>query len=608
MQVVSQSILLKALGWSLVNSLWQMAALWLIYLIVTGTGNRFTARVRHNLALLLNTIGFTCFVVNFISTFNDGILSDDFASFMVSRGNGFYGLISVIKKIIIVSLPYLSTIYLALLSFLTIRYLNYFIRLQTIKSTGLNKIQPELRLFTRFVAAQMGISKKVAVWLSSVVDSPMTIGFLKPIILIPVATVNHLTMEQVETILLHELAHIKRNDYLVNLFVTVCGIIFFFNPFSKLFINTIKKEREHSCDDLVIQFQYNPHAYASALLSLEKTRHKHHQFAMSAIGKSSQLLLERIKRVTGHKYMTRHYSFSVVCCFVLAVVTGLLVVLNPKQTSFKIMLPPTVVNSNSIQPTEHTFYFINSAPTVAAKAKGVTKPAPKKKTDEVGDSYWAADLVQVKNNEPENTDADEEENKNDDVITADQTETRDFSIVTPENTDAPAVEGTNVYPYVPNSSFSFNLVEDTLVPTKPIMNMDDVNAAVSLQKTLKAMDQIDWKKIEQQLAKSGNKVQVKALKEQVIQSLRNVDWDKVNQQVPVTLSVVEEKRLRDNITVQERCLKDLKQKNQAQARTLQKQIMQQQYLLKQVELNKEVESIKSSNEQLRKKILRIIYI
>ena len=193
------------------------------------------------------------------------------------------------------------------------------------------KIKPELRLFTNTVSVQMGIRRKVAVWLSSIVDSPMTIGFLKPVILIPIATINHLTTEQVESILLHELTHIKRNDYLVNLFVTIQGIIFFFNPFSRIFINTIKKEREHCCDDVVMQFQYKPYAYASALLSLEKTRHQHHQLAMAAIGKSNHLLLERVKRVTGHSHIDRRYSLPLICFFLFALTIGFTFMIKPAR-------------------------------------------------------------------------------------------------------------------------------------------------------------------------------------------------------------------------------------------------------------------------------------
>src|SRR4029077_5084003 len=255
----------------------------------------FSARVKHNMALLLSLAG-TCWVLyGFIANVFDHDLLSAKSAVVILSGSGFSYMVLQIKKLIIAALPYLSFIYLGTLLFLSSRYIQYYLRLRQIKLTGLYKIQPALRLFADNVSRQIGIHKKVAVWLSSVVDSPMTIGFLKPIILIPIATVNHLTTEQVETILLHELTHIKRNDYLVNFFVTISGIIFFFNPFAKLFIHTIKKEREHCCDDLVIQFQYNPHTYASALLSLESTRHRHQQLAMTAIGKSNKLLLERVK-------------------------------------------------------------------------------------------------------------------------------------------------------------------------------------------------------------------------------------------------------------------------------------------------------------------------
>src|SRR5205085_9561758 len=141
------------------------------------------------------------------------------------------------------------------------------------------------------------IRKPIKVWMSAIVDTPMTIGFLKPVILMPIAALNGLSVQQVEAILLHELSHIRRNDYFVNLIIASVDILLFFNPFSKLFVRSIRKEREHSCDDLVMQFEYNAHAYASALLSIEQRRVKKLSLAMAAIGKSNQLLLDRVKRI-----------------------------------------------------------------------------------------------------------------------------------------------------------------------------------------------------------------------------------------------------------------------------------------------------------------------
>jgi len=101
------------------------------------------------------------------------------------------------------------------------------------------------------------LRKKVSIYLSWKINCPLTIGFLKPVILIPVAAVNYLTPEQMEAVILHELAHIKRADYFLFLLQSVIDKIFFFNIFSKMLGDIIERERENACDDWVLQFKYN---------------------------------------------------------------------------------------------------------------------------------------------------------------------------------------------------------------------------------------------------------------------------------------------------------------------------------------------------------------
>ena len=176
----------------------------------------------------------------------------------------------------------------------------------------------------------MGIRREVRVWLSSRVRVPVTLGFLKPVILIPFATPNHLTLPQVEAVLLHELAHIKRNDYLLHLGVTVLEVLFFFNPFSRWLIRDIQREREHRCDDMVIQFRYDPHTYVSALLSLAATAaggQGNRQLALAATGNNDQLLLKRVRRIL-HLQETRDRPGAKALIFLLLILAGAFMLLS----------------------------------------------------------------------------------------------------------------------------------------------------------------------------------------------------------------------------------------------------------------------------------------
>jgi bla regulator protein BlaR1 len=123
-----------------------------------------------------------------------------------------------------------------------------------------------------FAAKSLNITQKVTVGLSHMVDVPCIVGFLKPVILLPITLSTYLEAEEIEAILMHELAHIKRNDYLINLLQQVITTLLFFNPCVLLINKIIGEERENSCDDLVVDSTKAPVIYAKALFKLEQSR------------------------------------------------------------------------------------------------------------------------------------------------------------------------------------------------------------------------------------------------------------------------------------------------------------------------------------------------
>jgi beta-lactamase regulating signal transducer with metallopeptidase domain len=147
---------------------------------------------------------------------------------------------------------------------------------------------------------QLQIVKHVSLHVSERIKVPVTAGFIKPVILLPVAMVARLSPEQVESILLHELAHIKRLDYLWNIIQKVAESILFFNPFVWVIVKEIHKEREYCCDEIVVSKTSDPLTYAKALLQLEMEV-KHNELAMAANGAEKYPLLDRIKRISGMK-------------------------------------------------------------------------------------------------------------------------------------------------------------------------------------------------------------------------------------------------------------------------------------------------------------------
>jgi beta-lactamase regulating signal transducer with metallopeptidase domain len=125
--------------------------------------------------------------------------------------------------------------------------------------------------------------------------TPLTFGWLQPIILLPVAAINQLSMAEARAIILHELAHIRRNDYLHECLLSWMNVLLFCNPFAQQLLHIIRTEREKACDDMVLQQNTNRIDYVTALGWC--AQHTHWvQAALGASGKDSQLLI-RIKRI-----------------------------------------------------------------------------------------------------------------------------------------------------------------------------------------------------------------------------------------------------------------------------------------------------------------------
>jgi beta-lactamase regulating signal transducer with metallopeptidase domain len=146
------------------------------------------------------------------------------------------------------------------------------------------------------LAARLRLDVRFRVVESGLVDTPSVIGFLRPVILMPVAVLSNLSTGQVEALLAHELAHIRRRDYAVNLLQTAAETLLFFHPAVWWVSSRIRVEREHCCDDVALDMCGEPTAYAAALAELASCRSR--EIALS-VGAADGPLLRRIRRVLG---------------------------------------------------------------------------------------------------------------------------------------------------------------------------------------------------------------------------------------------------------------------------------------------------------------------
>jgi beta-lactamase regulating signal transducer with metallopeptidase domain len=158
------------------------------------------------------------------------------------------------------------------------------------------------------VAARLKIDRKVRIALTSSVKIPMMIGHLKPIVILPVAAVNQLSIEEVESIITHELAHILRNDYIQNLIFIAVESFFFYHPVIWWMSSVIREERENCCDDLTIQLTSDRITYARSLVKLEEIHQSRAPHLALTLFKQKKNLMNRIKRILNQKQTSSHIS------------------------------------------------------------------------------------------------------------------------------------------------------------------------------------------------------------------------------------------------------------------------------------------------------------
>ena len=327
MTAIYQSPFLIALGWTIAASIWQSALLWLCYQAICGVHRKISPAHKHFIAFLLLLGSFGWFSATLENKYSEAITLNEYLFGSAANTNTPTTLAysqeipfsnSGLTEFANQYLPYISAAYLIVLLLLSVKLINAYLYSKQLKTKGLLPIDEYwIKLVSKY-ATQIGIIKRVNIYLSRHISVPATLNFFKPVILLPLAAFNHLTPQQVESIILHELAHIKRSDYLINIIASVIETILFFNPFVHLLGKSLKKEREHCCDDFVLQHSFDPHSYASALLSLEQLRVGIQSLAIAATGKNSHQLLGRIKRIMNVTTTNFNYGQKLLTLFLMA--------------------------------------------------------------------------------------------------------------------------------------------------------------------------------------------------------------------------------------------------------------------------------------------------
>jgi beta-lactamase regulating signal transducer with metallopeptidase domain len=164
-------------------------------------------------------------------------------------------------------------------------------------------------LVARRLAERLDLAHSFEILISHFVETPMVIGWLRPVILIPASALSGLAPAQLEAILAHELAHIRRHDYLVNLLQILVETVMFYHPAVWWISSQIRLEREQACDDIAIELCADRREYASALLAIEELR-TIGSLGLAARGMGGRQMVARIGRILGMQAPSPQWGLS----------------------------------------------------------------------------------------------------------------------------------------------------------------------------------------------------------------------------------------------------------------------------------------------------------
>jgi len=295
--------LTTALGWALLHFLWQGALIALVLAVANASLPRASTSTRYALAcgamaLMVLAVAGTFTWLRFTAPLEPAAAAGGLATPATEEFAASHA-VSVIHAIglktrLAVWLPWLDCLWLAGVLMLSARSVLGWTVTQRLKHSNLTPLDPAWEQCALRLAQALKVSRPVRFSKSMLARIPAAIGWLRPVILVPVSAFAGLDPEQLEALLAHELAHIRRHDYLVNLLQTAAETLLFYHPAVWWVSRKIRIERENCCDDLAVSACGDVLTYARALTRLEELRTGSSLYAMAADGGA---LLARVRRL-----------------------------------------------------------------------------------------------------------------------------------------------------------------------------------------------------------------------------------------------------------------------------------------------------------------------
>ncbi|MEC7752800.1 M56 family metallopeptidase [Roseivirga sp. UBA1976] len=347
------SNILEAIGLGLVHSLWQGAALLFVVLLGLVSLRNKKAKTRYTL-VLMGILALPVLLAGNLYFFwpaspveNSGTLIaseirfspniiSDFQAFAENPQSS--STVLWIKE----NAPTIAVIWIVGMAFFLLKVLGSFIWMKRLLTKAFPLEETSINSLICNIKLVLGIKKPLQIKCSSWIKSPVILGFTRPTVLFPIGLIEGLSTEEVEAILYHELAHLKRNDFVINIIINVLQIVFFYHPAYWWMKSQLDNEREYATDELALKYSEKKLPMIKALAKVQAF--SMNQPGLAFAGNSKNQVLKRINIMMNSKQQPNWLS-AIFTIALLLVAFGLMSVQETKPKTGKSTEPNTLTES-----------------------------------------------------------------------------------------------------------------------------------------------------------------------------------------------------------------------------------------------------------------------
>jgi len=335
--------IIDAIGWTLFHILWQGFLLAILLGLILKIFKNKSSQIRYAISLISLLFIVALSIYNFTSNYQNEFLTKNQKSITLDSSNkkniqviDFNKSNNVLLKTSLYNkikqnlagikrfFPVIVNIWMIGVLFFILKFIFSYLYTNRLKRIKINNVSDcWLKHFYK-IESTLNIKQKIRYIESKLIKVPIVIGYLKPVVVFPIGLLTGIPTNQIEAIIAHELAHIRRNDYIINILQTIIETVFFFHPAVWFISSQIRKERENCCDDIALTVCEGSIIYAKALVSVQELSLGRQYSAVAFSGKNKKHLLNRIKRMIMKPKIKSNFTDKIIAAIlIISAITAL---------------------------------------------------------------------------------------------------------------------------------------------------------------------------------------------------------------------------------------------------------------------------------------------